>query len=53
MKLDEKLALNENLLKEARAGLLSFGAISVCYLIRKLKCTEQVAKEIIRQIGTA
>ncbi len=43
---------NENLLLDARAGLLKFGSLSVCYLMRKLKVTEDMAKKIIRHLET-
>ena len=57
---DKKLALkkipphlNENLLLDAQDGLLKFGNLSICYLMRKLKCTEQVAKDIIIYLKAA
>ncbi len=56
---DQKLALkeipcdlNESLLRDAKAGLLIFGTLSVCYLMRKLKCSEDIAKKIMRKLET-
>lgn len=59
--MSEKLAVNsqkdlndsKNYLefrKIAEEGLLKFGKISINYLMRKLKCTESMAKEIINEI---
>ena len=31
-------------------GLLNHQAVSICYLMRKLKCTESKAKEIVESL---
>lgn len=61
MKIDEKLALDpkneskidiskEFMMQIARAGLLDFGSTSCSYLMRKLKVSESMAKEIVNEI---
>lgn len=57
MEVVEKLAVNENVLRIpdefmriASEGLLKFGKLSVPYLMRKLKCTESMAYNIICEI---
>ncbi|HEY5236125.1 MAG TPA: hypothetical protein VIJ14_08110 [Rhabdochlamydiaceae bacterium] len=53
MKLDEidgNLALKESLLLDAHAGLLSLENVSNHYLMRKLKCTEDMAKLVIKEM---
>lgn len=54
---DEKLALNNKLdkispefMKIAHEGVLKFGKVSIPYLMRKLKCSPSMAKDIICQL---
>lgn len=55
--IDEKLALKEKIdkitpemMQIARDGVLKFGRISIPYLIRKLKCSYSMCKEICDRI---
>lgn len=50
-KLDKKLALDPKMLEIAQLGVLNFGKISISYLMRKLKCSESMAKEICIALG--
>ena len=50
-KLDKKLALDPKMIEIAQLGVLNFGKISISYLMRKLKCSESMAKEICIEIG--
>jgi hypothetical protein len=52
-RLDEKLALDAQNVEIAKKGLLKFGKLSTCYLMRKLKCSDSKAKEIIMQLSNA
>jgi len=51
--IDEKLALNEKMIQIARDGVLKFGNVSIPYLMRKLKCTSELARELIVEISLA
>lgn len=55
MEVVEKLALSPKIcpkmLQTANEGLLKFGRISIPYLIRKLKCSESMAKDIIDHLN--
>lgn len=44
----EKLALDDEIKKVIREGVLKFGKISETYLMRKLKCDREKAKNIIQ-----
>jgi len=43
----------ETLLLDAKSGLLNFNTLSQAYIMRKLKCTESMAKQIIRELEIA
>ena len=58
--IDKKLALKKKvpticpkMLEIAQQSLLSFGTVSIIYLMRKLKCTEDMAKSIISTLEAA
>ena len=58
--IDKKLALKKKvyeicpkMLEIAQQRLLSFGMLSTIYLMRKLKCTEELAKSIISTLQAA
>lgn len=44
---DQKLALDANLKTILNDTLLKYGRLSIPYLMRKLKCTEQRAKYLV------
>lgn len=57
--IDEKLALKEKvdkispeMVEIAKDGVLKFGRCSIFYLMRKLKCSHSMAKEICAQLNT-
>jgi ribosomal protein S25 len=56
MKIDDKLALDRfgslltpKIVKVVEEGVLKYGMVSNYYLMRKLKCSESMAKMIILQ----
>jgi len=54
--MSKKLALAPKIcpimLQTAKEGLLKFGNLSIPYLMRKLKCSESVASDILNQTIT-
>lgn len=46
---DEKLALDEKTKKILIDAVLKFGKLSIPYLMRKLKCSEDMAKTLISE----
>lgn len=45
--IDKKISTQEMYMELARAELLKIGRLSIPFLIRKLKCTKEVAESLI------
>jgi hypothetical protein len=45
--IDKKTSTQEMYLSKAREELLKYGRLSIPFLIRKLKCTKEVAESLI------